>query len=105
VEQALEVEAGRPSWCDPHAERIAAKLDSGLTAQRIYQDLVAEVGFSGSYQSVKRYVRQLRGAQPQRVWRAEVESGEEAQVDFGTGAWVIDPRKGSRRRPWVCASC
>ena len=59
----MEAEAGRPSFCDPHRARIAAKLDAGLSAQRIYQDLVAEVGFSGSYQSVKRFVRQLRRQQ------------------------------------------
>jgi len=96
----LATEVGRPSFCDPHRERIEAKLDMGLSAQRIYQDLVAEVGFSGSYQSVKRFVHQLRCQQPQRVWRVEVEPGEEAQVDFGTGAPVID-EQGHRRRPWV----
>ena len=39
---ALEAEAGRPSFCDLHRARIAAKLDAGLSAQRIHQDLVAE---------------------------------------------------------------
>ena len=72
VTRALEAEAGRPSLCDPHRARIAAKLDAGLSAQRIYQDLVAEVDFSGSYQSVKRFVRRLRRQQPDRVWRIEV---------------------------------
>lgn len=100
VTEALGAEVGRPSLCDPHAERIAAKLDAGLSAKRIYQDLQGEVAFSGSYQSVKRFVRQQRRAQPQRVWRVEVQPGEEAQVDFGTGAWVI-AREGHRRRPWV----
>ncbi len=99
--EARRSEPGRPGRCDAHAEFIAAKLASGLTAQRIYQDLVAEAGFSGSYESVKRFVRRLRRADPQRVWRVEVEPGEEAQVDFGTGAWVIDPASGRRRRPWV----
>ncbi len=45
--------------------------------------------------------RRLRGAAPERVWRIEVQPGEKAQVDFGTGAWVIDPVTGVRRRPWV----
>ena len=49
VTTALEAEAGRPSFCDPHKARVAAKLDAGLSAQRIHQDLVDEVGFSGSY--------------------------------------------------------
>src|SRR5690606_18098901 len=39
--------------------------------------------------------------EPQRVCRIEVEPGEEAQADFGSGAWVVDPANGSRRRPWV----
>ena len=60
VTEALEAQAGRPSLCESHRQHIDAKLDAGLGAQRIYQDLVAEVGFSGSYQSVKRFVRQLR---------------------------------------------
>jgi transposase len=100
VTTALEAEAGRPSLCDPHRARIEAKLDAGLSAQRIYQDLVAEVGFSGSYQSVKRFVRRLRRQHPDRVWRIEVQPGEEAQVDFGIGAPVVDA-SGRHRRPWV----
>jgi len=94
-------EPGRPGHCTAHAEFITARLATGLSAQRIFQDLVAEAGFTGSYESVKRFVRRLRRADPQRVWRVEVEPGEEAQVDFGTGAWVIDPQSGKRRRPWV----
>lgn len=100
VTAALAVEAGRPSHCEAHRARIEAKLDLGLSAQRVYQDLVTEVGFSGSYQSVKRFVRRLRHQQPERVWRVEVEPGEEVQIDFGTGAPVIDA-EGRRRRPWV----
>ena len=57
--------------------------------------------FTGSYQSVKRFVRRLRGAAQERVWRIEGQPGEEAQADFGTGARVIDPVTGVRRRPWV----
>jgi transposase len=100
VSEALQAEAGRPGLCTSHRQRIEAKLEAGLTAQRIYQDLLAEVGFRASYQSVKRFVRQLRQAQPERVWRIEVQPGEEVQIDFGTGAPVVDAQ-GQRRRPWV----
>ena len=96
----LQLEAGRPSLCEPHHACIDSKLDAGLSAQRIYQDLVSEFSFSGSYQSVKRFVRQLRDEQPNRVWRVEVEPGEEVQVDFGRGASIVDAQ-GHRRRPWV----
>jgi IS30 family transposase len=62
---------GRKSQCEPLAEVIMAKVEVGLSAQRIYQDLVEENGFTDSYQSVKRFVRKLRSIQPQRVWRLE----------------------------------
>ena len=90
---------GRPSRCSPHSELIEAKLEAGLSAQHIHRALVTEVGFTGFCQMVKRFVRHLRGAAPERVWRIEVQPGEEAQVDFGTVAWVIDPVTGVRRRP------
>src|SRR5271166_2458159 len=58
---------GRKSQCEPLAEVILAKAEGGLSAQRIYQDLVGENGFTDSYQSVKRFVRKLRAAQPERI--------------------------------------
>ena len=100
VSAALEAEAGRPSHCEAHRAGIEAKLDTGLSAQRIYQALVVEVGFSGSYQSVTRFVRGLRRQQPDRVWRIEAQPGAELQIDFGAGAPVIDA-EGRRRRPWI----
>jgi len=69
----------------------------GLSAQRIYQDFVGEHGFSGSFQAVKRFVRQLRQTQPIPFVRMEVEPGVETQVDFGQGAWVMV--EGKRKRP------
>jgi transposase len=100
VSSAAEKDPGRPSHCQRFLGLIEAKLALGLTAQRIHQDLQVEVAFAGSYQSVKRFVRRLKQTQPQRVWRIEVQPGEEAQVDFGLGAPVVEePRK--RRRTWV----
>jgi transposase len=88
---------GRQSLCEPWLPRIEAAVEAGLSAQRIYQDLVSEVGFTGSYQAVKRFVRQLRESQPVPFVRMEVEPGQEAQVDFGQGAWVMVD--GKRKRP------
>jgi len=92
--------AGRKSQCEPLTELIAAKVESGLSAQRIYQDLVEQNGFRDSYQSVRRFVRKLKMAQPQRVWRVEAGPGEEVQVDFGLGS-PIDNGIGRPRRSWV----
>ena len=88
---------GRPSWCEPWREPIDRAVQAGLSAQRIYQDLVNEQQFTGSYHSVQRFVRGLRAALPLPFRRLEVEPGQEVQVDFGRGAWVIE--EGRRRRP------
>jgi transposase len=90
--------AGQRSRCEPFRTMIIEMLERGLSAQRIWQDLTAEQGFSGSYQSVQRFVRKLRGMSPRPYRRMECAPGEEAQVDFGTAAPVITP-EGRRRRP------
>lgn len=91
---------GRRSECGPFQAFILAKLEQGLSAQRIYQDLVEEHGFAGSYDSVKRFVRRLGHSHPLPMRRMECAAGEEAQVDFGTGAPVIGP-EGKRRKTHV----
>lgn len=50
---------GRTSQCVPLREIIQKGLEAGLSAQRIYQDLVIEHRFTASYDSVKRFVRSL----------------------------------------------
>jgi transposase len=75
-------------------------MEDGLTAQRIYQDLVLERGFTGSYDSVKRYVRAQNSKCPVRKYRMECPPAEEAQVDFGTGAPLVD-QTGKRRKTHV----
>jgi transposase len=85
------------SQCEPWREWIEQSLGTGLTAQRIYQDLVGDHGYTGSYDAVKRFTRQLRQTQPVPFVRMEVAAGQEAQVDFGQGAWVWV--NGRRKRP------
>jgi transposase len=88
------------SDCEPLREVIEKKLDQGLHARRIYQDLVEEHGFTGSYWSVMRFVRRLGRARELPFRRMECEPGEEAQVDFGSGAVVVG-RDGKRRKTHV----
>jgi transposase len=91
---------GRASGCEPWRDLIWAKCDLGLTAQRIYQDLVADHGFVGSYYCVRRFVRRLEEAHDLPFRRIECDPGDEAQVDFGTGAPVVGP-DGKRRKTHV----
>lgn len=90
---------GRTSQCGPFSDLIKKKLDDGLSAQRIWQDLVSEYGFTGSYSSAKRFVRRLGATTPLPFRRMECEPGQEGQVDFGSGAWVLED--GKRRRPHI----
>ena len=91
---------GPKSQCEAVGERIVAKMQRGLSAQRIYQDLVEETGFSASYESVKRYVSKLKASQWEQVWRMECQPGEEMHVDFCLGAPIEDV-EGKSRRSWV----
>jgi transposase len=91
---------GRPSNCEPFRALVVAWLDQGLSAQRIYQDLVAEHGFTGSYYSVRRLVHRLEGKSELPVRRLECAPGEEVQVDFGTGAPIVTA-DGRRQRTHV----
>ena len=85
------------SSSEEHRQWIEAKLEDGLSAQRIYQDAVSELGFKGSYQSIKRFTRRLKGKQPERFWRMEVQPGQESQIDFCSGYWLKDD-KGYKRK-------
>ena len=87
---------GRTSQCAPLAAVIEQGLAAGLSAQRIYQDLVAEHGFTGAYDAVKRFVRQLAQKVDPPFRRMECAPGQELQVDFGLGAWVSE--NGKRRK-------
>jgi len=100
-EAGKEAGKGRvKSLCAALSAEIGEKAGKGLSAQRIYQDLVVEHGFGASYQSVKRFVAKIKAKQSGRVFRMESLPGEEAQVDFGLGA-MIEDEAGRKRRSWV----
>jgi transposase len=96
---APENPARTPSLCEAFRAAIEVGLSRGRNAMAIWQDLVADQGFSGAYGSVKRFVRKLQGNQPIEA-RAVIFTapGEEAQVDYGTGPMVRDPESGKYRR-------
>ena len=96
---------GSVSLCETYRGQIMAGLAQGLSGRRIYQDLVADHGFTGAYNTVKRYLARLNAADPLPFRRLEMLPGEEMQVDFGMGAWVQEPGSKKRRRPWVLGAC
>ncbi|MBN1459859.1 MAG: IS21 family transposase [Armatimonadetes bacterium] len=88
------------SLAAPYHDAILGKLEQGLSRQRIWQDLVEEYGYGGSYESIKRYVRRL--PQPRRaVGVYHSAPAEEAQIDFFKGAPTLRAESGQWQRPWV----
>ena len=87
------------SISEPWRELIEVALSHGRNAMSIWQELVDQHGFTGAYESVKRYVRKLRGAQsPEARAIIQTAPGEESQVDYGTGPMVRDTQSGQYRR-------
>jgi transposase len=87
------------STSEPYRELIETALSHGRNAMSVWQELVDRHGFTGSYESVKRYVRKLRGTQsPEACGIIETAPGEESQVDYGTGPMVRDAQTGKYRR-------
>ena len=94
-------ERGGHSNCRAYAEEIESGLERGLSLKRIHQDLTDRLGEAApSYYSVRRFANRLNQRRELPFRRIETDPGEEAQIDFGTGAPVLDA-DGKRRRPWV----
>ena len=95
----LPASAPAASACEPHRDLIAQALDRARNAKAIWQDLVDDHGFDGGYQSVKRFVRKLRGSVVREGHPTITTApGEEAQVDYGEGPMVRDPESRKYRR-------
>jgi transposase len=75
-----------PSKLDPFKDIIESWLEKEprLRATRIHQDLLRDYGFSGNYQTVRRYVEQLKLAKLPALAeeRFETAPGHQAQVDW-----------------------
>jgi transposase len=87
------------SACEAWRGFIEAQLALKRNAMAIYQDLVDVHGFTHRYNSVKRFVAQLRYRDPEQFDRLEFAPGEEAQVDYGEGALTWDAVSRRWRRP------
>jgi len=92
---------GPVSACEPYRGYIEQSVARGLTAQRIWQDLKEEHGFSHKYATVKRFVRLLKKRHPEVAGVMEHPPGKEAQVDFFKGPPTLHPDEGRWRCPWI----
>jgi transposase len=88
------------SSVEPYRELVVKLRQQSVEMAAIHERL-KERGYSGSYSSVRRFVRNLEPATPEVMARVETRPGEEAQVDFGYAGLLLDPNTGQLRKAWV----
>ena len=74
---------------------------SNIRPERSIESACASHGFTGSYSSVRRFLAGVEAAHPQVTTVLEFDPGEAAQVDFGKGPEVLDPRTGELLGTWI----
>ena len=82
----------QPSTVEPYAEIVEHLLAQGCEMTAIHIRLCQDHGYTGSYSSVRRFVRRLRPQSPNVVARVTTAPGEEVQVDFGPVGKLFDPQ-------------
>jgi transposase len=102
---AREMRAGRRaavvSSLESHRAQVSAWVSQGIQGTTIYSALVRNHGYTGSYSSVRRFVRRLDRGQPRASCVLEFLPGEAAQVDFGSGPKLPDVFTGELLPTWV----
>ena len=92
--------APRGSKLDPYMEYIDRRLGEGLENCRVMQRELRSLGYDGSYTILADYMRpRRRSRQPKATMRFDTGPGEQAQVDWGSFAYVDE--EGRQRRLWA----
>jgi transposase len=87
------------SSVDPYGEHVLAWVKRGVTGVAIHQTLVRNFGFTGAYNSVKRFLQRHREPEPATII-LDFKPGEATQVDFGTGPAIVDFQTGEVFKTW-----
>ena len=95
-----KVRQPRGSKLDPHTEYIDHRLSEGLENCVVLLRELRSQGYEGSYTVLADYVRpRRRQRQPRATVRFETAPGEQAQVDWGSLAYI--GADGRNHRIWV----
>lgn len=83
------------STVTPYKKDVEKWLQEGVSGTVILRALQEKHNYSGSYSSVKRFVKDLKdSAPPDATVMLDFDPGEAAQVDFGKGPEIIDVKTG-----------
>ena len=90
----------RASKLDSYAEYVDRRLDEGLENCVVLHRELKALGYGGGYSILKTYVSpRRRRRQPDATMRFETAPGEQAQVDWGSLAYLDED--GKKHRVWV----
>ncbi len=89
------------SLIEPYHDQVKSWLEDGIQGTTIHQALVNKYGFSGSYSSLRRYLKKLAEANPRVTTVMEFAPGDAAQIDFGAGPRMVDLTTGEIRKTWI----
>ena len=86
----------------PYQEEVEIWCRQGVQATTIHAALKRQYGFEGSYESVLRFVRKIKGKLSTTVTTIlDFKPGECAQVDFGAGPKFYNESTGEVISTWV----
>lgn len=93
--------AGLLSLALPFESSIKKWVEEGIQASTIYQHLITNHGYQGSYNSVQRFTKKLKKESSLNLTvPLHFKPGEAAQVDFGKGPRLLDERTGCIEDTW-----
>jgi hypothetical protein len=84
----------------PYRSTVEKWVASGIQCRTIHQALIRQHGFAGSYSSVYRFIQSLHEKVPKATCHLDFGPGEAAQIDFGSGPVLVDPRTGEEVKTW-----
>jgi transposase len=92
--------APSPSLVLPYADEVRSWWEKGIQGTTIHEALVRKYDFPGHYSSVRRFLQTIEKSTPRPTVMLDFEPAEAAQVDFGSGPLLLDPRTGKIVRSW-----
>lgn len=97
------VRSSTTSLSNQYESDITKWVEQGIQATAIFYCLKTRHDFTGSYNSVQRYVKNIKSKITSQVPTTilDFEAGVAAQVDFGQGPKIIDVMTGESFKTWV----
>ena len=89
------------SSLEPYRNLVEQWWSEGIDGTTIHAALKRRHGYTGSYSSVRRFLRSLAEQTPRVTTVLEFAPGDAAQVDFGKGPQIIDVHTGEVFKTWV----